>query len=90
MTVTPLFMMISSAAPGTEAPPQVAVLFQFPETVAVLVAACAGITGKAANMSMTIITANGIFEINCLCILCLPIIKDLSILGKYCETRLKE
>ena len=39
VTFIPLFMVTSSAAVGTALPPHVAVLLQFPETVAVLVAA---------------------------------------------------
>jgi hypothetical protein len=69
VTVTPLFMVTSSPAPGTEKPPQVTVLFQFPETEAVLGDACAGTTGEAASASITIISANDNFEIHCLFIL---------------------
>ena len=39
VTVIPALIVISSALVGTAAPPQVAVLFQFPDTLAVLAAA---------------------------------------------------
>ena len=38
VTVIPVLMVMSSALVGTAAPPQVAVAFQFPETLAVLAA----------------------------------------------------
>jgi hypothetical protein len=61
-------MMTSSEAPGIEAPPHVAEMFQFPLAEAVLVAACTVDTGKAASMSITIMSAKGILEINGFCI----------------------
>jgi hypothetical protein len=54
--VTVIFelMVTESAAPGTDNPPQVAVLFQAPETEAILAAAWAGMAGRAASPSNTI------------------------------------
>jgi hypothetical protein len=84
-------MMISSAAPGTGEPPQVAGLFQFPVTEAVLVAACAGNTGKAAKNARTIKSANEAFEISCLRIFHLLGFMDVTIFSKmFLEYKIKE
>jgi hypothetical protein len=82
-------MVTSSVGPGTDESSQVSLSFQFPDWIAVFVAACTGTTGEADSNSMTIKRENEIFGSNCLYISYLLIFMEIPPFGKIFGNKIK-